>query len=86
MQRTCLCAHLLRTLTLKCKGAAEIHHRAGAIDASSSSFTGLGSRDRSGRTLRANVRQSQTPDYSDRTRQWSDQSVTRCAEKAHFWF
>lgn len=43
MQRTCLCAHLLRTLTLKCKGAAEIHHMAGAIYASSLSFIPSGS-------------------------------------------
>lgn len=31
MQRTCLCAHLLRTLTLNAKGAAEMHHVAGAV-------------------------------------------------------
>lgn len=31
MQRTCFCAHLLRTLTLKSKGAAEMHHMAGAV-------------------------------------------------------
>lgn len=50
MQRTCLCAHLLRTLTLKCKGAAEIHHRAGAIYASSSSSTSSGNLDKSSLT------------------------------------